>query len=118
MSKVIILGSGAAPGVPSLANGFGDCDPKNEKNIRLRSGTYMEIGDVKFLIDTSPDLRMQLLDNRITALDGICYTHAHSDHLYGIDELREINRITCRPLDIFATDVTMREIKKDSAICF
>ena len=79
MSKVIILGSGAAPGVPSLAYGFGDCDPKEEKNIRLRSGTYMEISGVKLLIDTSPDLRMQLILSNIRDVDAVFYTHAHAD---------------------------------------
>lgn len=103
MSKVLILGAGAAPGVPSLANGFGECDPKNEKNIRLRSGTYMEIGRVKFLIDTSPDLRMQLILGNIRALDAVFYTHTHADHLHGIDDLREINRITGQAIELFAS---------------
>ena len=112
MTSALFLGAGASPGVPSLSNGWGACDPNNPKNIRRRTSTLYEVNGVRILIDTSPDLRMQLLDNHITWLDGICYTHAHSDHLYGIDELREINRITCRPLDIFATEVTMKEIKK------
>lgn len=112
MTSALFLGVGASPGVPSLSNGWGACDPNNPKNIRRRTSTLYEVNGVRILIDTSPDLRMQLLDNHITWLDGICYTHAHSDHLYGIDELREINRITCRPLDIFATEVTMKEIKK------
>ena len=71
MSKIIILGSGAAPGVPSLASGFGDCDPQNPKNFRLRSGTYFEINDVKFLIDTSPDLRLQLINSNIRDIDAV-----------------------------------------------
>lgn len=112
MTRAVFLGAGASPGVPSLSCGWGACNPNNPKNIRRRTSTFYEINGVKILIDTSPDLRMQLLDNQITELDGICFTHAHSDHLYGIDELREINRITCKPLDVFATDVTMKEIKK------
>lgn len=112
MKSALFLGAGASPGVPSLSNGWGACNPNNPKNIRRRTSTLYEIDGVRILIDTSPDLRMQLLDNNIKALDGICYTHAHSDHLYGIDELREINRITCKPLDLFATEVTMKEIKK------
>ena len=103
MSKVIILGSGAAPGVPSLAYGFGSCDPKEEKNIRLRSGTYMEISGVKLLVDTSPDLRMQLILSDIRDVDAVFYTHTHSDHLHGIDDLREINRITGRAIELFAS---------------
>lgn len=93
MSKVIILGSGAAPGVPSLSCGWGDCNPNDSRNIRTRTDTYVEINDTKILIDTSPDIRQHLLDNNIKHLDAVLYTHAHADHLYGIDDLREITRI-------------------------
>lgn len=93
MCKVIILGSGAAPGVPSLSCGWGHCNPENPKNRRMRTSTYVEIDGVKFLIDTSSDIRQQLIDNNITDLDAVLYTHSHADHLHGIDDLREINRI-------------------------
>ncbi len=112
MSKVIILGAGAAPGVPCLSLGFGDCDPNNVKNIRLRVGTYMEISGVKFLIDTSPDLRMQLIKNNIYMIDGVFYTHVHADHLHGIDDLREINRLRGDVIDIFASRANMEIIKQ------
>ena len=111
MSKVIILGSGAAPGVPSLAQGFGDCDPKNPKNFRLRSGTYLEINDVKILIDTSPDLRLQLINSNIKNIDAVFYTHGHADHLHGIDDLREINRITEKAIELFASPNTLATIR-------
>ncbi len=93
MSKVIILGAGAAPGVPSLSCGWGNCNPENKKNIRTRTDTYVEINDTKFLIDTSPDIRQHLIDNKIRYIDAVLYTHAHADHLHGIDDLREITRI-------------------------
>ena len=67
---------------------------KNPKNIRRRSGTYIELSGVKFLIDTSPDLRMQLIDSNIKQVDAVFYTHTHADHLHGIDDLREVNRIS------------------------
>ena len=111
MSKVIILGCGAAPGVPSLSYGFGECDPNNPKNIRLRSGTYVELGSAKFLIDTSPDLRMQLILSNIKDIDAVFYTHPPADHLHGIDDLREINRIHNKPIDIFASLSCMEYIK-------
>ena len=111
MSRVVILGSGAAPGVPSLSYGFGNCDPKNPKNFRLRSGTYMEVGDVKFLIDTSTDLRLQLLNNNIRAIDAVFYTHTHADHLNGIDDLREINRISGTAIELFASKGNLAEIR-------
>jgi len=110
VSKVIILGSGAAPGVPALSNGFGDCDPHNPKNIRLRTGTYYEINGVKFLIDTSPDLRTQLIQHNIRRVDAVLYTHTHADHLHGIDDLRELNRISGQSIDVYASKNNMAQI--------
>ena len=93
MSYVIFAGTGAAPGVPSLSNGWGFCDQDNPRNVRRRIGTYYNFNGTEILVDTSPDLRMQLLDNQIRRLDAVLYTHSHADHLHGIDDLREINRI-------------------------
>ena len=62
MSRVIILGSGAAPGVPSLCNGWGNCDPSNPYNTRRRAGVYYNFNGTEILVDTSPDLRQQLLE--------------------------------------------------------
>ena len=111
MSKLVILGSGAAPGVPSLASGWGACNPNNPKNRRRRTGVYLEIGDAKILIDTSPDIHWQLLDNNIKHVDAVIYTHAHADHLHGIDDLRDLNRISGTSLDVFATSETAADIK-------
>lgn len=112
MSKIIIMGTGAAPGVPCLSKGFGACNPENKKNYRMRSGTYMELSGVKFLIDTSPDLRMQLLRHDIRVLDAVFYTHIHADHLHGIDDLREVNRIMKKPIELFASEFNMGFIRK------
>lgn len=112
MRKIIFLGSGAAPGVPSLCCGFGDCDPHNPKNIRTRTSTYLEYDGVRLLIDTSPDLRLQLIQNNIRSLDGVLYTHVHADHLHGIDELREINRITGKSLNYYATEFSNTHIEE------
>lgn len=109
--KVIILGAGAAPGVPSLSVGWGNCDPDNPKNQRTRTSTYVEIDGVRILIDTNPDLRGQLIRNNIRKLDAVLYTHAHADHVHGIDDLREINRISGKSLDIYAGSQTLQYIK-------
>ncbi|MBR1915517.1 MAG: MBL fold metallo-hydrolase [Alphaproteobacteria bacterium] len=111
MTKVIILGSGAAPGVPAIAKGWGACNPNNEKNRRKRIGTYIQIGSQKILIDTSPDLRAQLLENNIKHIDAVLYTHAHADHLHGIDDLREFNRLTKKPIDIYGSSHSIEQIK-------
>ncbi len=112
MSFGIILGAGAAPGVPSLSSGWGFCAPDNPRNRRRRTGTYYNFNGVEILVDTSPDLRMQLLDNKIIRLDGVLYTHTHADHLHGIDDLREINRINRSNLDFYAVSEVLKGIKQ------
>lgn len=111
MYKVIILGSGASPGVPSVSNGWGSCNPDNPKNCRTRTSTYLQYGNTKILIDTSPDIRSQLLQSGIRHLDAVLYTHTHADHLHGIDDLREINRIEGKSLDFYADAETVKVIK-------
>ena len=88
-----ILGCGSSPGVPRIGNDWGDCDPSNPKNARLRCSLliekYNESNDVtRVLIDASPDLRQQLLRERVSQLDGVLFTHPHADHIHGIDDLR------------------------------
>ena len=120
--KVIILGSGAAPGVPTISDGWGSCNPQNSKNERSRAGIYVELGHNRFLIDTSADLRNQLLYNNIRSVDAVFYTHVHADHVMGIDDLRSMNYgikqlsslhdIKAKLLDIFATDEHITEIRR------
>lgn len=92
--SVTILGSGSSGGVPRLGGHWGDCDPQNPRNLRRRCSLLVRRegaeGTTSVLIDTSPDLRMQLLDAGIGRLDGVVYTHAHADHVHGIDDLRMI----------------------------
>lgn len=108
---ITILGSGAAPGVPSLAAGWLDCNPNNPKNRRLRTSIFVNYDGVKILIDTSPDIRDQLMNNNIRHLDAVLYTHAHADHLLGIDYLREINRITRESINFYTSKETIKEIE-------
>lgn len=112
MRKITFLGAGAAPGVPSLCMGYGACDPDNPLNNRTRTSTYIDYNGVKILIDTSPDLRLQLINNNIHSLDAVLFTHTHADHLNGIDDLREINRTTRKSLNFYATKRTISTIKK------
>ena len=89
-----ILGCGSSGGVPRLGGHWGDCDPENPKNTRTRCSLLVERktndGITRVLIDTSPDLRQQLLREGIGTLDGVIYTHGHADHVHGIDDLRMI----------------------------
>ena len=89
-----ILGCGSSGGVPRLGAGWGVCDPNNPKNRRSRCSLLVERigaqGKTSVLVDTSPDMRQQLLDAGVTNLDGVIYTHGHADHVHGIDDLRPI----------------------------
>lgn len=111
MSKVIILGSGAASGVPTISKGWGNCRPDNPKNRRSRAGIYLEIGKFRYLIDTSADLRCQLLENGIKSVDAVFYTHTHADHLMGIDDLRAIANENAAGLNIYASQRDIEEIR-------
>ena len=86
--KFIILGSGSSMGVPRADGHFGDCDPKNKKNFRTRCSALIKFNNENFLIDTSPDLRQQLLSNNIKSINKIFYTHPHADQTHGINDLR------------------------------
>lgn len=89
-----ILGCGSSGGVPRLGGNWGDCDPEDPRNNRRRCSMLVErtgdAGTTSVLIDTSPDLRAQLLGTGTGRLDGVVYTHAHADHVHGIDDLRMI----------------------------
>ncbi|MEL7106181.1 MAG: MBL fold metallo-hydrolase [Pseudomonadota bacterium] len=92
--RFTILGCGSSGGVPRLGGLWGDCDPENPKNRRQRCSLLVEQdgpdGTTRALIDTSPDLRNQLLDAGVGTLDAVIYTHGHADHVHGIDDLRQI----------------------------
>lgn len=89
-----ILGCGSSGGVPRLGGLWGDCDPSEPKNNRTRCSLLVERkssqGTTTVLVDTGPDMRQQLLRENVGRLDGVIYTHAHADHVHGLDDLRMI----------------------------
>ena len=101
-----ILGCGSSGGVPRLGGNWGDCDPNNSKNQRSRCSLLVELkgsdGTTAVLIDTSPDMRNQLLKANVGKLDGVVYTHEHADHVHGIDDLRMIFFNMRRRLNVWA----------------
>ena len=112
MHKAIILGCGAATGVPAMMNEWGSCNKNNPKNRRTRAGIYVEFDKAKILIDTSADLRQQYLQNNLRELDGVLYTHAHADHIMGIDDLRSVTQYMNHYLNIYADTDTIDELVK------
>jgi phosphoribosyl 1,2-cyclic phosphate phosphodiesterase len=109
--KAVVLGSGGATGVPMIWRGWGDCDPKNPKNRRKRPGLLVQHRSTSLLIDTPPDLREQLIEAEVSRLDAILYTHAHADHLHGIDDVRDVNRAMGGWIDAYADAATLATIK-------
>jgi phosphoribosyl 1,2-cyclic phosphate phosphodiesterase len=113
---VTLLGTGGSAGVPLIggADGSGNwgvCDPAEPHNRRTRSSIIIETADHKrLLVDTSPDMRAQFLSCRIPGADAVLFTHAHADHVTGLDDVRILNRIANRPLQAFATQKTLDEI--------
>ncbi len=114
MIRATILGCGSSGGVPRLGDRWGDCDPENPKNRRRRCSLLVERtgpgGATTVLIDTSPDLRDQLLEAGVTRLDAVVYTHSHADHVHGIDDLRQVVFLTGARLPVWADGPTQEAL--------
>jgi phosphoribosyl 1,2-cyclic phosphate phosphodiesterase len=116
--KFTILGSGSSVGVPRIDGFFGNCDPKEIKNHRTRCSAAISIKDKNILIDTSPDLRSQLLKNKIKNVDCVFYTHMHADQTHGINDLRIFYLKKKKLIPIYADSLTSKYLKKSFNYCF
>jgi phosphoribosyl 1,2-cyclic phosphate phosphodiesterase len=111
--KLLVLGSGTSTGVPRIGNQWGECDPNEPKNRRLRVSILVESDDgARLLVDTSTDLRQQLLDNDIDKVDAVFWTHDHADHCHGIDDLRPMRFHRNAPLPGFASAETAHSLRQ------
>jgi phosphoribosyl 1,2-cyclic phosphate phosphodiesterase len=119
---VTILGCGSSGGVPRLGSGWGACDPNNPRNRRRRCSILVERtgadGVTRVLVDTSPDLRDQLLDAGVTRLDAVLFTHDHADHTHGIDDLRPLVIHMRRRIPVYADRVTDLVLGQRFGYCF
>ncbi|MES2906219.1 MAG: MBL fold metallo-hydrolase [Pseudomonadota bacterium] len=117
-----ILGCGSSGGVPRVGQGWGTCDPNNPKNRRRRCSLLVEKTSsdniTRVLVDTSPDLRDQLLEADVTALDGVLFTHEHADHTHGIDDLRGLVLNMRRRIDVHADAQTADMLRTRFGYCF
>ena len=111
MTKVTILGCGAAEGVPMMGCACEVCCSKNRKNKRTRQSIYVESGKTKLLVDVSPDIRFQSLTNKIKNIDGILITHPHADHIGGLAELRAFCMLSHKTINLFSDKKCLDEIK-------
>ena len=120
--RVTILGCGGSGGIP-LADGtpggnWGACDPNNPRNRRRRCSILLQVKGRALLVDTSPDLRSQLLDNDVGRVDAVLFTHLHADHLHGLDELRAISNATRRSLPAYIPERDHAELTQRFGYAF
>jgi len=117
-----ILGCGSSTGVPRVALGWGDADPNNPRNRRRRCSLLVErrnaTGRTCVLVDTSPDLREQLLGAEVEWLDAVLYTHEHADHTHGIDDLRTLTLKRRRRVDVYTDERTSQALNARFGYCF
>lgn len=109
--RVTVLGCGPSAGVPLVGCACAVCTSTQPRNRRTRSSILVEEGETRVLVDTSPDLRAQLLTNKINRVDAVVYTHGHADHLHGIDDIRSINYLTNRAVPAYGDDATLAELR-------
>jgi phosphoribosyl 1,2-cyclic phosphate phosphodiesterase len=121
--RYTVLGCGSSPGTPRLNGDWGNCDPANPRNRRLRASLLIEkilpAGEKTcVVIDTGPDFRQQMLAAHVQQLDGVVYTHPHADHIHGIDDLRTFVLWQKRLMDVWADDATFARLKEGFGYCF
>ena len=119
MIEARILGCGSSAGVPRLggedgAGNWGACDPANPRNRRSRCSLLLRRksgdGESLLLVDTTPDLRQQLLAARVARLDGVLISHAHADQLHGMDDLRPLIQISRKRIDVWSDRATLDQV--------
>ena len=111
-TELIILGSGNSTGIPRIDGYWGKCNKKNKKNNRTRCSAIILKGKNSVLIDTSPDIRYQLSQNKIKNISSVLYTHEHSDQTNGLFELRPFYWIYNKKINIYGNLKTISSLKK------
>lgn len=117
-----LLGTGSSGGVPRVGNQWGNCDPNNPKNQRRRCALLVESSSsaktTTILIDAGADLRMQLLTSQVTNLDAVLLTHPHADHIFGLDDLRQLCWLMEKPIDVWMDESTSEIVHRSFSYCF
>lgn len=110
--EITVLGCGNSTGVPAIGNFWGNCDPNEPKNTRTRSSIILKTDKTTIIIDTGPDFRQQLNRENISNIDAVLYTHQHSDHIMGIDELRVLKfRNQKDYIPVYGNEATINDLE-------
>ena len=116
--KARILGSGTSSGVPRIGRDWGACDPLEPRNRRTRASLIVEHDGTRILVDTSPDMREQLLAADVSTIDAVIWTHDHADHCHGIDDLRQVYHALGHPVRGLARPPVLDAIRARFAYAF
>ena len=112
--ELLFLGSGTSAGVPMIGCDCAVCTSPDPRDKRTRPSAVIRYGEAQVLVDTTPELRLQAVANGVRSIDAVVYTHAHADHIMGLDDVRRFNAIRGGPLDVWADRRTHRTL----ANCF
>lgn len=115
---ITFLGTGTSSGVPMIACDCAVCTSTDKKDKRLRSSIMVESGDTRFVVDTTPDFRYQMLREKVKSLDAVLFTHPHKDHIAGLDDVRAFNFFQEQPMQIYANQMTLDALMREFAYAF
>ena len=116
--EITFLGTGTSQGIPVVACPCDVCKSNDVRDKRLRTSVIVEAGDTVFTIDGGPDFRYQMLREKVTKLDAILITHAHKDHIGGLDDVRSFNYLQKKAMDIYVAPNHQEEIKREYSYAF
>ncbi len=110
-AELIVLGCGDSAGTPRIGNAWGKCDPQEPKNIRTRAAICVRSGTTTVIVDTGPDFKQQINREDIKSIDAVLYTHAHSDHVNGMDDLKPFHDRARKRVPIYVMPTTLSEMR-------
>lgn len=116
--KIRLLGAGTSSGVPRIGNDWGACDPAEPRNRRTRASLLVTTATTTILVDTSPDMREQLLAANVSAVDAVIWTHDHADHCHGLDDLRQLFHVRRAPVRALARPPVLASLHTRFAYAF
>lgn len=116
--KITFLGTGTSTGVPVVACNCEVCTSDDPRDKRYRTSVMLTLGNSNVVIDCGPDFRIQMLKHRVEDIDAVVFTHAHRDHIAGLDDIRAFNYILHKSIDVFGSFVTLEAIKENFPYIF